>query len=65
MDIMHLTVLNDPDLFRKLFTSKINVYEPDNRETWDWAVFNLSETLWRVHGESVVRAVPFIPSSFR
>ena len=35
MDIMHLTVLNDPDLFLKLFTGRLNVYEPDNRLTWD------------------------------
>jgi hypothetical protein len=30
MDIIHSTVLNDPDLFRKLFTGKIDVYKPDD-----------------------------------
>ena len=65
MDIMHLTVLNDPDLFIKLFTGRLNVYEPDDRLTWDWAVFYRNDTLWKAHGKTVVRAVPFILSSFR
>ena len=64
MDIMHLTVLNDPDLFLKLFTGKMNVYEPDDKSTWDWAIFYKNNAVWKAHGESVVRAVPFIPSSF-
>ena len=64
MDIMHLTVLNDPDLFIKLFTGKINVYEPDDKSTWDWAVFYENDALWKAHREMVVRAVPFILSSF-
>jgi len=45
MDIMHLTVLNDPDLFLKLFTGKINIYPPDNKATWDWAVFFRNQML--------------------
>jgi hypothetical protein len=64
MDIMHLSVLNDLDLFLKLFTGKMDVYEPDNRETWDWAVFYKNTALWNAHRETVSRAVPFIPSSF-
>ena len=64
IDIMHLTVLNNPDLFLKLFTGRLNVYEPDDRSTWDWAVFYKNDALWKAHGETVVRAVPFIPSSF-
>ena len=64
LDIMHLTVLNDPDLLLKLFTGKINAYEPDDKSTWDWAVFYRKNALWNAHGETVVRAVPFIPSSF-
>jgi hypothetical protein len=39
MDIMHLSVLNDPNLFVKLFTGKLDVYEPDDRE--DWGLGNL------------------------
>ncbi len=65
MDIMHLLVLNDPDLFMKLFTGKMDVYDPDDWETWDWAVFYKNTALWNMHRETVARAVPFIPSSFR
>ena len=36
MDIMHLSVLNEPDLFLKLFTGKLDVYEPNDRKNWDW-----------------------------
>ena len=64
MDIMHLTVLNEPDLFLKLFTGKLDVYEPDDRDTWDWAVFYKNNALWTSHGETVTLAVPYIPSSF-
>jgi hypothetical protein len=64
MDIMHLTVLNEPDLFLKLFTGKLDVYDPDDRDTWDWALFYKNTALWAAHGETVTRAVPYIPSSF-
>src|SRR6266702_4656476 len=64
MDIMHLSVLNDPDLFLKLFTGKLDVYAPDDRSTWDWAIFYQNPALWSAHGETVSMAVPFIPSSF-
>ena len=64
MDIMHLSVLNDPDLFIKLFTGKLDVYEPDDREDWDWAIFYRRPQLWTAHGETIPRSVPFIPSSF-
>jgi hypothetical protein len=64
MDIMHLSVLNEPDLFLKLFTGKLDVSEPDDRETWDWAVFLGKPALWNAHGETVARSVPYIPSSF-
>jgi hypothetical protein len=64
MDIMHLSVLNEPDLFFKLFTGKINIYQPDNRADWDWAIFYPKPALWSAHGETIPRSVPFIPSSF-
>ena len=64
MDIMHLSALNDPDLFMKLFTGKLDVYEPDDRETWDWAIFYKDNKLWNAHGSTIPLAVPFIPSSF-
>ena len=64
MDIMHLTTLNDPDLLIKLFTGKLDVYDPDDRTTWDWAVFYRNKRLWEGHGETVAQATPYIPSSF-
>jgi hypothetical protein len=64
MDIMHLSVLNDPDLFIKLFTGKLDVYEPDDRGSWDWAIFYGKPTLWSAHSETVTKSVPFIPSCF-
>jgi hypothetical protein len=64
MDIMHLSVLNDPDLLLKLFTGKLDVCEPDNRDDWDWAVFYWKPALWSAHRESVARAVQFLPLSF-
>ena len=53
-----------PDLFIKLFTGKINVYELDDKSTWDWVVFYKNDVLWKAHGGTVVRAVLFILSSF-
>jgi hypothetical protein len=64
LDIMHLSVLNDPDLLLKLFTGKMDVCDPDNRENWDWAVFHRRAALWKAHGECIIMAVPFLPSSF-
>ena len=64
MDIMHLSVLNDPDLFIKLFTGKLDVYEPDDRADWDWAIFHRKPKFWSAHGQTVPNSVPFIPSSF-
>ena len=61
---MHLSVLNDPDLILKLFLGKLDVYDPDDRENWDWAIFYRKLALWNAHGETVARAVPFLPSSF-
>jgi hypothetical protein len=64
MDIMHLTMLNDPNLLVKLFTGKMDVYEPDDRDTWDWAVFYCNKHLWEGHRETVAQATPYIPSLF-
>jgi hypothetical protein len=64
MDIMHLSVINKPDLFLKLFTGKMDVFEPDNRDNWDWAIFYHKPILWSAHGETITRSVPFIPSCF-
>jgi hypothetical protein len=64
MDLMHLSVLNDPNLFVKLFTGKLDCYEPNDRSTWDWAIFHQNQALWNVHGETIFRCIPFLPSSF-
>ena len=64
MDIVHLTVLNEPDLFLKLFTGKLDVGDGDDREAWDWAVFYQNTPLWNAHGVTVAQTVPYIPSSF-
>ena len=64
MDLMHLSVLKDPDLFVKLFTGKLNCFEPDDQSTWNWAVFYQNPALWTVHGETVFRCIPYLPSSF-
>ena len=61
MDIMHL---NNPDLFIKLLTGKLDVYEPDDRAEWGWAIFYHRPKLWSVHGETAPNLVLFIPSSF-
>ena len=53
------------DLFVKLFTRKLNCYEPDNWSTWDWAVFYQNQDLWNMHSETVFRCIPSLPSSFR
>jgi hypothetical protein len=65
MDIMHLTVLNDLDLFTKLFLGKLDVYKPDNRSSWDWVIFYQNGALWDAHGKTVERAVLYLLSCFR
>jgi hypothetical protein len=63
MDLMHLSVLNDPDLLLGLWRGTIKHYQPDNVSTWDWAVLK-DQKRWKAHGETIKAAVPFIPSSF-
>ena len=53
MNIMHLSALNNPDLFMKLFTGKLDMYEPDDQGTWDWAIFYKDNRLWNAHGLTV------------
>jgi hypothetical protein len=38
MDLMHLSVLNDPDLLLQLWRGTIKRYLPDDISTWDWAI---------------------------
>jgi hypothetical protein len=63
MDLMHLSVLNDPDLLLGLWRGTIKLYQPDDISTWDWCVLKDKKT-WKAHGNSIEAAIPFIPSSF-
>jgi hypothetical protein len=63
MDLMHLSVLNDPDLFLELWQGTIKHYPPDDVSTWDWAVLK-DQKCWKAHGDTIKAAVPFILSSF-
>jgi hypothetical protein len=63
MDLMHLSVLNDPDLLLGLWRGTIKHYPPNDVSTWDWAVLK-DQKQWKAHGETIKAAVPFIPSSF-
>lgn len=61
-DIMHLVALNLPDLLLSLWRGTIDCEKTDDRSTWDWAV--LKGNLWKVHGEAVAAATPYLPGSF-
>jgi hypothetical protein len=63
MDLMHLSVLNDPDLLLGLWQGMIKHYPPDDISTWDWAILK-NKKIWQAHGNSIEAATPFIPSSF-
>ena len=63
MDLMHLSVLNDPDLLLGLWRGTIKRYPPDHVSAWDWAVLK-DQKRWKAHGDTIKAAVPFIPSSF-
>ena len=63
MDLMHLSVLNDPDLLLGLWQGTIKCYPPDDISTWNWAVLN-DKKIWQAHSDSIEAAIPFIPLSF-
>ena len=52
-DIMHLAVLNISDLLISLWHATIDCTKPDNKSSWDWAMFR-RVNIWKVHGEAVV-----------
>jgi hypothetical protein len=60
---MHLMALNISDLLISLWHATIDCTKPDNKSTWDWAVFK-SINIWKEHGEAVVKTLHFLPSSF-
>jgi hypothetical protein len=62
-DIMHLAALNISDLLISLWHATVDCTKPDNKSTWDWAVFK-SINIWKEHGEAVVKTLHFLLSSF-
>lgn len=66
MDIMHLSVLNEPELLLGLWRAdkeRLKCYKPDTYAQWDWAILK-SKKIWEAHGKTIEMCVPFIPSSF-
>jgi hypothetical protein len=63
MDLMHLSILNDPNLLLGLWQGTIKCYPPDDISTWDWAILK-DKKVWQAHGNSIEAVTPFIPSSF-
>jgi hypothetical protein len=61
-DIMHLLLLNIPDLLINLWQGTFDCDTMDNCESWDWAV--LCGTTWAMHGHQVTSATPYLPGSF-
>jgi hypothetical protein len=62
-DIMHLAALNILDLLISLWRATLDFTKPDDKSTWDWAVFKWVD-LWKEHGEAVTKTLHFLPSSF-
>ncbi|KAL0564720.1 hypothetical protein V5O48_017319 [Marasmius crinis-equi] len=59
LDAMHWSAINKPDEFFALWRATINVYPPDSRDSWDWAV--LEGKKWDRHGKTVDLSRKFIP----
>lgn len=62
-DIMHLSALNIPDLLISLWRATLTCEEPDNKDTWDWAIFRDADA-WKAHGLAVSAASLLLPGSF-
>jgi hypothetical protein len=60
---MHLAVLNISDLLISLWHTTVDCTKPDNKSTWDWAVFKWVN-VWKEHREAVVNTLHFLPSYF-
>ncbi|RDX43646.1 hypothetical protein OH76DRAFT_1360979 [Lentinus brumalis] len=60
---MHLITLNLTDLIVSLLRGTLKCYEPDSKETWDFAVFRLKDP-WKKHGKLVADASRYLPGSF-
>jgi hypothetical protein len=62
-DIMHLAALNISDLLISLWRATVDCTKPDDKSSWDWAVFRRVD-VWKAHGEAVANTLHFLPSSF-
>jgi len=60
---MHLAALNISDLLISLWRATIDCTKPDNKSSWDWAVFRRVD-VWKEHGEAIANTLHFLPSSF-
>ena len=61
-DIMHLGALNLSDIMISLWRGTIDCTNPDDKESWDWAV--LRGEVWQQHGKAVADSLHYLPSSF-
>lgn len=59
LDLMHLVLLNLPDLLLGLWHGTIDCDTDDDWSTWDWCVLR-GET-WKAHGEVVVKTTSYLP----
>lgn len=63
MNLMQLSVLNDPNLLLGLWRGTIKCYPPDDISTWDWAILK-DKKIWQAHGNFIKVLTHFIPLSF-
>jgi hypothetical protein len=59
---MHHASLNLTDLLIPLWRGTLECGKTDDVKNWDWAV--LTGDVWKVHGQQVADAKPFLPGSF-
>jgi len=62
-DIIHLAALNISDLLISLWHVTIDCTKPDDKSSWDWAVFRRVD-IWEAHGEAIANTLHFLPSLF-
>ncbi|KAI0739775.1 hypothetical protein C8Q80DRAFT_1111115 [Daedaleopsis nitida] len=60
---MHLISLNLTDLVLSLFRGTITCDAPDDKSTWDFAVF-ADKHVWQAHGLLVAGSTRYLPGSF-
>jgi len=62
LDSMHWSAINKFDELLSLWRGTINVYDPDTKDSWDWAV--LKGKLFDAHGDAIAQSTRFLPSSY-